>query len=153
MLTTLYDLASGLQHPEVGEGFALSRGQRQRVAMPVQFFKIHFAGEINQADYHTERQVCLNLAQARSHRLFITHRLATIKHADVILMMEQGTVLEQGTHGTYGFKGSLLPLSTTRNPLSINCQSTDFHVRGGDKHEHKQWNKSKSLTYSYTSTR
>jgi len=41
-------------------------------------------------DYHTERQ-CLNLAQAFRDRnlFFITHRLATIKHADVILMMEQ----------------------------------------------------------------
>jgi ABC-type multidrug transport system fused ATPase/permease subunit len=30
--------------------------------------------------------------------LFITHRLATIKNADIILMMSQGKVAEQGTH-------------------------------------------------------
>ncbi len=30
--------------------------------------------------------------------LFITHRLATIRNADLILMMDQGRVAEQGTH-------------------------------------------------------
>jgi ATP-binding cassette, subfamily B, bacterial HlyB/CyaB len=51
-------------------------------------------------DYDTERQVCLNLAQAFKGRtvFFITHRLATIRSADVILMMSQGSVVEQGTH-------------------------------------------------------
>lgn len=29
---------------------------------------------------------------------FITHRLATIRHADRILMMDKGTISEQGTH-------------------------------------------------------
>lgn len=51
-------------------------------------------------DYHSERQVCLNLAEFFRDRtvLFITHRLATIKHADVIVMMDAGKVSEQGTH-------------------------------------------------------
>jgi ATP-binding cassette subfamily B protein len=42
----------------------------------------------------------LNLAAAFRGRtvFFITHRLATIKQADVILMMDSGTVVEQGTH-------------------------------------------------------
>lgn len=51
-------------------------------------------------DYNAERQVCSNLAEAFRDRtvFFITHRLATIKNADVILMMDQGSVVEQGTH-------------------------------------------------------
>ncbi len=90
---------------KVGErGSALSGGQRQRIAIArtvLQNPRLLVLDEATSAlDYHTERQVCLNLAEAFSDRtvFFITHRLATIKQADVILMMHQGTVVEQGTH-------------------------------------------------------
>ena len=51
-------------------------------------------------DYATEQEVCLNLAATFQHTtvLFITHRLGTISHADVIVMMHQGAIVEQGTH-------------------------------------------------------
>ncbi|NEN97070.1 MAG: hypothetical protein F6K50_35550, partial [Moorea sp. SIO3I7] len=44
--------------------------------------------------------VCLNLAEAfqQSTVLFITHRLGTIRNADIILMMDRGSIVEQGTH-------------------------------------------------------
>ncbi|KJH71675.1 type I secretion system permease/ATPase [Aliterella atlantica] len=89
----------------VGErGAALSGGQRQRIAIArtvLQNPKILVLDEATSAlDYHSERQVCLNLADVFSERtvMFITHRLATIKHADVIVMMDAGRVSEQGTH-------------------------------------------------------
>lgn len=51
-------------------------------------------------DYNAERQVCANLMQAFQGRtvFFITHRLAALRHADRIVMMEQGAVLEQGRY-------------------------------------------------------
>ena len=51
-------------------------------------------------DYLTERQVCLNLKQAfqGSTVFFITHRLTTIRSSDVILMMDSGSLVEQGSH-------------------------------------------------------
>ena len=89
----------------VGErGSALSGGQRQRIAIArtvLQNPRLLVLDEATSAlDYQTERQVCLNLAAAFRGRtvFFITHRLATIKPADVILMMDSGTVVEQGTH-------------------------------------------------------
>ncbi len=89
----------------VGErGSALSGGQRQRIAIArtvLQNPRLLLLDEATSAlDYNTERQVCSNLASVFRGRtvFFITHRLATIKHADVILMMHQGTVVEQGTH-------------------------------------------------------
>ena len=44
--------------------------------------------------------MCLNLIEAFRGRtvLFITHRLNTIKNADEIVMMDSGSVVEQGTH-------------------------------------------------------
>lgn len=89
----------------VGErGAALSGGQRQRIAIArtvLQNPRLLVLDEATSAlDYHTERQVCLNLAEAFRNRtvFFITHRLATIRNADTILMMDSGTVVEQGTH-------------------------------------------------------
>jgi ATP-binding cassette, subfamily B, bacterial HlyB/CyaB len=51
-------------------------------------------------DYNSERPVCQNLATAFAGRtvFFITHRLGTLKQADLILMMDQGRIIEQGTH-------------------------------------------------------
>ena len=89
----------------VGErGTALSGGQRQRIAIArtvLQNPALLVLDEATSAlDYHTERQVCLNLASAFQGKtvFFITHRLATIQNADLIVMMEQGGVVEQGTH-------------------------------------------------------
>jgi subfamily B ATP-binding cassette protein HlyB/CyaB len=90
---------------KVGErGSALSGGQRQRIAIArtvLQNPRLLILDEATSAlDYDSERQVSLNLAEAFRGRtvFFITHRLSTIKNADVILMMDKGSVVEQGIH-------------------------------------------------------
>ena len=51
-------------------------------------------------DARTERQVCINLFEAFRGRtvFFITHRLSTVRPADVIVLMDQGAVMEVGPH-------------------------------------------------------
>ncbi|WP_392529933.1 peptidase domain-containing ABC transporter [Nostoc sp. C117] len=100
----IMNLPSGYE-TRVGErGSALSGGQRQRIAIArtvLQNPPLLILDEATSAlDYATERQVCLNLAQVFKGRtvFFITHRLGTIQNADVILMMNQGRIAEQGTH-------------------------------------------------------
>lgn len=89
----------------VGErGSSLSGGQRQRIAIArtiLQNPRLLILDEATSAlDYDTERQLSLNLSKAFEGRtvFFITHRLGTIRQADQILVMNQGTVAEQGTH-------------------------------------------------------
>ncbi|KAF3885390.1 MULTISPECIES: peptidase domain-containing ABC transporter [Nostocales] len=89
----------------VGErGSALSGGQRQRIAIArviLQNPRLLILDEATSAlDYQSEREVCLNLAAAFRDRtvFFITHRLGTVKNADVILLLDRGAVVEQGTH-------------------------------------------------------
>ena len=89
----------------VGErGSSLSGGQRQRLAIArtiLQNPKLLILDEATSAlDYHSERQVCNNLAEAFAGRtvFFITHRLTTIQNADIIIMMDQGSIVERGTH-------------------------------------------------------
>lgn len=90
----------------VGErGSSLSGGQRQRIAIARTILhgpRLLILDEATSAlDYDSERQVCLNLAQAYKGRsvFFITHRLSTIRNSDLILMMDKGAIVEQGTHG------------------------------------------------------
>jgi ATP-binding cassette subfamily B protein len=89
----------------VGErGSALSGGQRQRIAIArtvLQQPRVLVLDEATSAlDYATEQQVCINLIDAFSDRtvFFITHRLGSIKNSDVIVMMDAGSVVEQGSH-------------------------------------------------------
>jgi ATP-binding cassette, subfamily B, bacterial HlyB/CyaB len=89
----------------VGErGAGLSGGQRQRIAIArsvLQRPQLLVLDEATSAlDYPTERQVCLNLADEfkGSTVFFITHRLNTIRSADIIVVMDGGKVIEQGNH-------------------------------------------------------
>jgi len=89
----------------VGErGAALSGGQRQRIAIArtiLQNPRMLILDEATSAlDYDTERQLCQNIALSFQGRtvFFITHRLNTIQSADLIVVMDQGRVAEQGKH-------------------------------------------------------
>ena len=89
----------------VGErGAGLSGGQRQRMALAravLQNPRMLILDEATSAlDARTERQVCNNLFEAFRGRtvFFITHRLSTVRPADMIVLMEQGAVMEVGTH-------------------------------------------------------
>ncbi len=89
----------------VGErGAGLSGGQRQRLALARTLLsnpKLLVLDEATSAlDYDTERRVCDNLLQGLHHCtvFFITHRLSTIRRADLIVMLHDGAIVEIGTH-------------------------------------------------------
>ena len=88
-------------------GAKLSTGQRQRLSIARAVLKdapILILDEPTAAlDVHTERRVLDNLgawAQDGKIIFLITHRLATIRQADQILLLEDGTVVEEGDHAT-----------------------------------------------------
>ncbi len=100
----IMDLPNGY-NSSVGErGSGLSGGQRQRIAIArtvLQNPRLLILDEATSAlDYDSEKQVCTNIAEAFAGKtvFFITHRLTTIRNADIILMMDRGLVAELGTH-------------------------------------------------------
>jgi len=100
----IMDLPSGYSTPVGERGASLSGGQRQRVAIARTLLsnpKLLVMDEATSAlDYETERKVCDNLLENLDDQtvFFITHRLSTIRQADVIVMLHQGAVVEVGTH-------------------------------------------------------
>jgi ATP-binding cassette, subfamily B, bacterial len=90
---------------EVGErGAALSGGQKQRIAIARALLKdapLLLLDEATSAlDTETENQVQEALDRLMKGRttMIIAHRLSTVHHADWIVYLDQGTIIEQGTH-------------------------------------------------------
>ena len=89
----------------VGErGLKLSGGEKQRVAIARTILKnpkIFFFDEATSAlDTSTEKEIQKNLENVSKGKttLIIAHRLSTAANADNIIVLDQGTIIEQGTH-------------------------------------------------------
>ena len=86
----------------VDGGASLAGGQRQRVALAralVQQPAVLLLDEATSSlDAITESQIHRNLASLPCTRIVIAHRLSTIVHADLILVMDEGSLVECGRH-------------------------------------------------------
>ena len=104
----IYEVIQGL--PEGFEsvlsegGHNLSGGQRQRLELAralVRHPSILVMDEATSAlDAETERKVIDNLSRRGCTQVIVAHRLSTIRDADLILVMDQGQVVQQGRHQT-----------------------------------------------------
>jgi len=92
-------------HSFLGEqGVRLSGGQKQRIALARAILKdpdILLLDEATSAlDAESEHHVQAALSELMENRttLIIAHRLSTVLHADMIVVMDQGTIVDSGTH-------------------------------------------------------
>ena len=98
-------LPKGLDTPVGENGVLLSGGQRQRLAIARALLKnspLLILDEATSAlDTESERHIQAALDHVMQGRttLVIAHRLSTIEKADLILVMDQGQIVERGTHG------------------------------------------------------
>jgi HlyB family type I secretion system ABC transporter len=83
-------------------GSALSGGQRQRLALARALAhnpSILLLDEATSSlDVITEQAVARNLQAFSCTQIIIAHRLSTVRNADVILVLDKGTIVERGTH-------------------------------------------------------
>ena len=95
----------------VGErGIMLSGGQRQRVALARGLYRnfdlLLLDDVLSAVDHHTEKHLIETLVQtgraqgqdSRPTMLLVSHRVSAMRHADNILVLDKGQLVDQGTH-------------------------------------------------------
>jgi ATP-binding cassette, subfamily B, heavy metal transporter len=123
----------------VGErGLKLSGGEKQRVAIARTILKgppILMLDEATSAlDSHTEKDIQDALERVARDRttLVIAHRLSTVIHADNIIVLDHGEIVEQGTHMELLAKGGLYASLWTRQREADEARERLAHVLDSD---------------------
>lgn len=100
----LAEFAQGLD-TSIGErGVTLSGGQRQRTAIARALLRdarvLILDDALSSVDTVTEDRILHELAQLRHGRttILVSHRVSTVRDADIIFVLEHGRIAEQGTH-------------------------------------------------------
>lgn len=87
-----------------GEGHGLSSGQKQRILIARSVYKepsyIFFDEATNSLDANNEKIIMENLEHFFKGKtvVVVAHRLSTVCNADQILVMDEGQIVEKGTH-------------------------------------------------------
>ena len=86
------------------EGVGLSQGQRQRILIARAIYKnpdyMFFDEATNSLDSENEKQIVNNINHFFKDKtmVVVAHRLSTVKDADQILVLDNGVLIEKGTH-------------------------------------------------------
>ena len=100
----LENLPMGLETLVGEKGVSLSGGQKQRVSIARALIKdpeiLMLDDSLSAVDAKTEAKIIENIQRERQDKTTIitTHRLSGIQHADIIIVLDEGQIVEQGTH-------------------------------------------------------
>ncbi|WP_020203169.1 MULTISPECIES: ABCB family ABC transporter ATP-binding protein/permease [Cupriavidus] len=141
--TFIRELPQGYDTPVGERGLKLSGGEKQRVAIARTLLKnppiLVFDEATSALDSRTEQAIQAELIRLAQNRttLLIAHRLSTVVHADQILVMDHGRVVERGTHaelmrmdGRYAEMWRIQARSAAQNATPV--EDATLAVEAGD---------------------
>jgi ATP-binding cassette subfamily B multidrug efflux pump len=109
---TIQDFSNGLQTVVGERGITLSGGQKQRVSIARAIIKdpdiLIFDDCLSAVDTGTEATILQNFRKILRGKtvVLISHRVSTVKDADMIMVLDEGKIVERGTHAELLQKGS-----------------------------------------------
>jgi ATP-binding cassette subfamily B protein len=113
VLDLVDSLPDGLDTVVGDRGYRLSGGERQRVAIARLLLKAPRIVVLDEATAHLDSeseaavQAALDTALEGRTSLVIAHRLSTVRHADRILVVDDGRIVQSGTHEQLMARGGL----------------------------------------------
>lgn len=96
-------MADGLDTTIGERGVSISGGQKQRISIARAFIRepelLILDDSLSAVDARTERQIIQNIQQERAGKtnIIVTHRLSAVHHADWVLVLDEGRIIEEGT--------------------------------------------------------
>ncbi len=102
--TFVSSLPAGYQSMIGVDGIGLSEGQKQRILIARSAYRnpeyLFFDEATNSLDANNEKEITENLDAFFKGKtvVVVAHRLSTVRHADQIIVLDQGQITEQGTH-------------------------------------------------------
>jgi ATP-binding cassette subfamily B protein len=116
----------------VGErGVTLSGGQKQRVAIARALLHapaiVVLDDALSSVDTATEERIQQELSSALKNRtsIIVSHRISSIKHADEIIVLDEGRIVERGTHDELVAEGGLYANIYERQLLEAAMEDSD----------------------------
>lgn len=139
----IYDDIMDLPHnfeTELGErGLSLSGGQRQRVSIARALIKpspiIIFDDSLSAVDSKTESIILTTLRSEMKSRtsIIISHRISTIQEADQIIVLDQGEMVESGTHQSLLKKNGIYKKMFVQQTTDFSFANSTFPPLNGRK--------------------
>ena len=131
---------------KIGEkGVMLSGGQRQRIALARALLKepevLILDDAISAVDADTEVKIIENLKKSSSFNICIisAHRLSAVQHADKIIVLDDGKIIQQGTHEKLikegGWYAEQFEYQHSHSAELMQTEDADLQIDGGKKDE------------------
>ena len=100
----IQNLEKGLDTVVGERGLGLSGGQKQRISLARALYRdpeiLVLDDSFSAIDANTESKIINSLKENRKNRtnIIISHRISAVEHADLILVMDNGEIVDRGTH-------------------------------------------------------